>query len=74
MGGVGKTQLALQYTQSSKKAFDTILWISADNTMSLEQSFKDVAQALGLIQTNNEPTDALPATLRVKNWLSTASK
>jgi NB-ARC domain len=70
MGGVGKTQLALHYAQASKKAFDTILWIAAENTMSMEQSFKDVAQALGLIQTKNDPADALGATLRVKNWLA----
>jgi NB-ARC domain len=70
MGGVGKTQLALHYAQASKRTFDSVLWIAAGNLMSMEQSFEDVAQAPGLVQTKNDPADALPATLRVKNWLA----
>lgn len=70
MGGVGKTLLALRYAQVSKRTFDIILWIAAGNTMSMEQSFKDVAQALGLIQPKNDPADALSATLRDKKWLA----
>jgi hypothetical protein len=74
MGGVGKTQLALSYALSRKKNFDTILWIAADNTISLEQSFRDVAQALGLIQPSNDPADGSSAIVRVKNWLSDTDK
>lgn len=74
MGGVGKTQLALHYANSSKKEYDAVLWISADNTLSIEQSFRDVAQALGLVHTDEEAKDALSATLRVKHWLAEAGE
>jgi ABC-type multidrug transport system fused ATPase/permease subunit len=74
MGGVGKTQLALHYANSSKKEYDAVLWISADNTLSMEQSFRDVAQALGLVHMDEEAKDALSATLRVKHWLAEGSK
>ena len=70
MGGVGKTQLALRYANGSKKEYDAVLWISADNTLSIEQSFRDVAQALGLVHADEEGMGALSATAKVKNWLS----
>lgn len=74
MGGVGKTQLALRYANSSKKEYDAVLWISADNTLSMEQSFRDVAQALGLVHMDREVKDSLSATLLVKHWLAEGGK
>lgn len=70
MGGVGKTQLALRYALESKKRFDTILWIAADTIMSLESSFRDAAEALGLSQGSNDGTSNLSTVVRVKDWLS----
>ena len=74
MGGVGKTQLALHYANTSKRQYDVIIWISADNTLSMEQSFRDAALALGLVQPNGDANGTLPATLRVKRWLGESGK
>ena len=70
MGGVGKTQLALRYALNSKKEFDTILWIPADTSLSLDQGFRDAALCLGLSQESNDGASELSATARVKDWLS----
>jgi hypothetical protein len=70
MGGVGKTQLALRYALEAKKVFDTILWIAADTKMSLENSFRDASEALGLTQGGQGGTSSLSAVARVKDWLS----
>lgn len=70
MAGVGKTQLALQYALNSKKNFDVILWIAADTTMSLDQSFREAATGLGLNRETPDGSNEQAATARVKEWLS----
>lgn len=70
MGGVGKTQIALQYANSRRDSFDAILWISADNTIRMAQSFLEIARRLGLFPENEEAQDAVAAMLRVKSWLA----
>ena len=69
MGGVGKTQLALHYALESKRRFDTILWIAADTTLSIENSLRDATEALGLSQSSNNGTKNLSAVSLVKDWL-----
>ncbi len=74
MGGVGKTQIALQYANASRDLFDAILWISADNTIRMAQSFLEVAQRLGLVPDKEKAQDAVAAMLRVKSWLADSCK
>lgn len=69
MGGVGKTQLALRYALESKKIFDIIIWIAADTSMSIDQSFREAAVGLGLSQESSDGSSELSATARVKDWL-----
>lgn len=74
MGGVGKTQLALQYAHQSANAYDVILWIAADTVITIGQSFREVAQGLQLCQAADEIQDSAAAIWKVKNWLSTTCK
>lgn len=69
IGGVGKTQIALQYAKQSRNIYNTILWVAADNTISVGQSFRDIACSLGLVENDDEIQDAVKATLKVKKWL-----
>src|SRR5690242_5382841 len=39
MGGVGETQIALHYANQSRKQYDAIFWVSAENTITMGQSF-----------------------------------
>ena len=69
MGGVGKTQVALQYAASSRQNFDSILWISAENSIQSSQGFGDVARRLGLVQNEMETEDAMASMIKVKEWM-----
>ncbi|PLB46258.1 TPR-like protein [Aspergillus steynii IBT 23096] len=69
MGGVGKTQIALRYANSSRDKFDAIFWVAADNLITIGQSFREIARSLSLIQSNTE-TDDNAVMLEVKSWLS----
>ncbi|RYC57267.1 hypothetical protein CHU98_g8943 [Xylaria longipes] len=73
MGGVGKTQLALQYAHQSIEKYDVILWILADSSITIGQSFRDIARGLQLCQTPEEVQDSAAAVWKVKNWLGSTS-
>jgi hypothetical protein len=73
MGGVGKTKIALQYVNSSRSKFDAILWISADNSIKLTQSFLEVSRRLGLSPEDDNAQDAVAAMSKVKTWLTETS-
>ena len=46
--GVGKTEIALQYAYSNPSGFEAIFWIRCETSVSLRQSFSDMAMALNL--------------------------
>ena len=69
MGGVGKTQIALRYATSHRDDYDAILWISADNSIKMAQSFLEVAQRLQLMPDNQEAQDSSAAITKLKIWL-----
>ena len=46
--GVGKTEIALQYAYSNPSEFEAIFWIRCETSVSLRQSFSDMAVALSL--------------------------
>lgn len=46
--GVGKTQIAVQYAYSNPANFDAIFWIRCETSVSLRQSFTEMAVALQL--------------------------
>ncbi|MEV4350739.1 FxSxx-COOH system tetratricopeptide repeat protein [Actinoplanes sp. NPDC049596] len=48
MGGVGKTQLALEYAYRYRTAYDAVAWLRADSEESLESSLHDLGEQLDL--------------------------
>ena len=44
LGGIGKTQLAVEYTRRHKEKYTAIFWLNANDQDSLKLSFRDVAQ------------------------------
>ncbi|KAH6887138.1 P-loop containing nucleoside triphosphate hydrolase protein [Thelonectria olida] len=73
MGGVGKTQIALQYAYRNLDRFDVILWIAADNSIAIGQSCRTIADGLGLLGSDEEMKDAAAAIYKLKSWLTTKS-
>jgi hypothetical protein len=59
LGGVGKTQLALELVHqiSMKNESCSVIWIPATNMESLEQAYLEVAQLLGISASDNDKTD-----------------
>ena len=46
LGGIGKTQLAIEYSRRHKEKYTAIFWLNANDEDSLELSFRDVAQQI----------------------------
>jgi hypothetical protein len=44
LGGIGKTQLTIEYIRRYKEKYTAIFWLNANNQDSLKLSFRDVAQ------------------------------
>ena len=74
LGGVGKTQIAIHYASRSRDQYEAVLWVSANNTVQLFQSFRGIAVRLGLVKSEQESEDITSAMMKVKQWLSETSK
>lgn len=44
LGGIGKTQLAIEYIRRHKEKYTAIFWLNANDQDSLKLSFRDIAQ------------------------------
>ncbi|KAK2742603.1 Nephrocystin-3-like protein 2 [Colletotrichum kahawae] len=79
LGGMGKTQLSIEYTKRQESDYSAILWINARDETSLKQSFKQVAKriirehpSVAYVQNamaNQDPDETAEA---VKRWLNEA--
>jgi tetratricopeptide (TPR) repeat protein len=74
LGGVGKTQTAVEYAYRRRDRYDAIFWIRADTETALREGFLDAARLLGLPEANE--ADAMLAVTAVhrrlgesNNWL-----
>ena len=70
LGGVGKTQLALHYANTSLKLYQAIAWIPAETPIKMTQALSDFAKKLGLPR-KDDGEDDYQASLKVKDWLNT---
>ncbi|MCJ1386317.1 hypothetical protein MMC17_009443 [Xylographa soralifera] len=46
LGGIGKTQLAIEYVRRHKERYTAMFWLNANDPDSLQLSFRDVAQQI----------------------------
>jgi hypothetical protein len=75
LGGVGKTQTALEFAYRNTAIFDVVLWAAADTQLKLDQAYASFASSLGLV--NEEEPRArkrLQVIEDVRGWLSTSGK
>ncbi|KAK0639179.1 tpr repeat-containing protein [Cercophora newfieldiana] len=68
LGGVGKSQLALQYANTSMDKYALIAWIPSENRIKMLQGLCELATKLGLVDGGAED-DARSVQL-VRDWLN----
>ena len=71
LGGIGKTQCAVEYAYRYGREYLAVLWVQADSYKSLVSDFVKLAALLDLPE-KDEP-DATKVTYAVKLWLQTHS-
>lgn len=75
LGGVGKTQIALEYVYSQKEYYDRIYWISAVNESTLFSGFQEIASKMRWVHPNARlaPKELVSVVLKKlskqKKWL-----
>jgi tetratricopeptide (TPR) repeat protein/transcriptional regulator with XRE-family HTH domain len=69
LGGVGKTQIALEYAYRYGLEYSAVCWIGAETEESIVASLLQFAQVLGL--PGREDTDHQRVIAAVQHWLST---
>lgn len=67
LGGVGKTQLALQYIHYPKHSYTLRAWFASENIDQLRQQYIEFAKILGYREENPSIKTALPY---IKEWFS----
>ncbi|KAI0858271.1 hypothetical protein F4860DRAFT_486771 [Xylaria cubensis] len=73
LGGVGKTEIALEFALKYKDAFDAVFWVHADEPAKLDECFQDISIKLGL-QTAEEATNQVVSRSLVKGWLANPTR
>ena len=74
MGGVGKTETALEFTYVYRKDYDVFFWLPADRGPALEAGFAQIAVNLGL-DVYDEHGDYQKANAVIaRKWLEQTSK
>lgn len=64
LGGIGKTQLAIEYAHRYRHNYEAVFWVKADTSANIESDFKSIAQLLDLPEKNGKNVVAA-----VQRWL-----
>jgi hypothetical protein len=67
LGGIGKTQAALEYAYRYCTEYDAVFWVRAHSTITLTSSFVDLAHLLSLPERNERDQHVIVNA--VLNWL-----
>lgn len=73
MGGMGKTQIAIEYAYTRRSEYDAIFFVTADNKNILSAEFARIALELGL-EDESETKDLAVSCEVVRGWLSNPVK
>jgi hypothetical protein len=81
LGGIGKTQLAVEFARKHHHRFSAVFWLDGSSEASLKQSFVDMAQRLlrseltveGAAQLSDATVEADVAVRECERWLSISS-
>ncbi|KAJ5559595.1 TPR repeat protein [Penicillium frequentans] len=68
IAGIGKTQLAIAFVESSRGSYDSVFWLNAASEATLKDSYRSLAKLI-FIQNHGAPEDE-EIVRRVHQWLS----
>lgn len=74
IGGVGKTQLALNFANTSMDMYDAVIWLPAGSQARLTQALTDFAIKLGLLtaEDTDDDDDDDRSIQKLRDWLNTS--
>ena len=73
LGGLGKTEIALEFALQHKGDYDAIFWVRADTVAKLNECYNDISVKLGL-QDPSEDKNHVVGREILKDWLSSPKK
>ena len=73
LGGLGKTEIALEFALQHKDDYDAIFWVRADAVAKLNECYNDISVKLGL-QDPSENKNHVVSREVLKGWLSSPKK
>jgi hypothetical protein len=68
LGGIGKTQIALEYAYRHKSAYNYVFWISAVNQAQLLSGFSSVAKVTRCVKEIDDPRELAKSVLEWLQW------
>lgn len=76
LGGIGKTETALEYTYLFEEQYDAVFWVSAEQKQSLASTFSDIAEKLEMVEDLGDHDGGKQGTAikRAEKWLRDTSK
>ncbi len=69
LGGIGKTQIAVEYAYRHKQDYQAILWVHAENRETLNASYNEIADLLTLPERESKKQNMVIQ--GVKTWMQT---
>src|SRR5579883_1550545 len=69
LGGVGKTQLAVEYAYRHRQEYQAVLWVRADSVEALTASYSELARLLALPEQDAREQEVVVGAVR--RWLAT---
>lgn len=73
LGGIGKTEIAREFSRRHRAAFDAVFWVTADEIAKLNHHYQQISLALGL-ENSSECKSQVVSREIVKGWLSNPQK
>ncbi|KAJ5566022.1 hypothetical protein N7535_007660 [Penicillium sp. DV-2018c] len=72
-GGIGKTEIAREFSRRHKTSFDAVFWVTADEIAKLDYHYQQISLALGLEDSSDCKSQVVSREI-VKGWLSNPRK
>lgn len=73
LGGVGKTEIAMEFALRYKNSFDAVFCVHADEAAKLDKCFQDISVKLGLETADKAHSQVVSRSI-LKGWLANPTK